>query len=238
MPHAGRFLLPALCAVIGFALGASIVGLGLVPTSWSAAIREALGRPAVEPWARERDARIGQYRAFPVRSDVAMVGDSLTAFADWASILPDVRLANRGVNGDTTADTLSRLDTILSVRARIAFIQLGVNDIAAGRAVDAIEADYRRLVIALKDAGSRVVVLSTLECARDRCGDRTAATRALNGRLRGLARELQADWVDLNAILSAPGEGLRPQYTYDGVHLTAAGYAAWRDAIGPLLTAR
>ena len=40
--------------------------------------------------------------------------------------------------------------------------------------------------------------------------------------------------IDLNAVLSAH-RALVEAYTNDGIHLTAAGYAKWRDAILPVI---
>ena len=162
-----------------------------------------------------------------------MVGDSLTAAADWRDLFPGVDVANRGLNGDRTADVLARIDTVLQTRARTAFVMLGTNDVLAGRAIEDIVADYGRIVGRLRESGAAVVVQSTLECSRVRCGDRLDAIRALNARLRATSEALGAAWIDVNAVLASGPGGLRPEHTYDGVHLRASGYVAWRDAIAP-----
>ena len=53
-----------------------------------------------------------------------------------------------------------------------------------------------------------------------------------------LSEALGAAWIDVNATLASIPEGLRPEHTYDGVHLRASGYVAWRDAIAPRMPLR
>ncbi len=64
----------------------------------------------------------------------------------------------------------------------------------------------------------------------DRVRDARHERRAL---LRATSQALGAAWIDVNAVLASGPGGLRPEHTYDGVHLRASGYVAWRDAIAP-----
>jgi len=42
--------------------------------------------------------------------------------------------------------------------------------------------------------------------------------------------------VDLNAQLS-DAQGLKPEYTHDGIHLNGAGFKVWADVLAPYLAA-
>jgi lysophospholipase L1-like esterase len=53
--------------------------------------------------------------------------------------------------------------------------------------------------------------------------------RELNRRLAGLA-SAKVGFIDINAGLAGAG-GLKPELTYDGVHLNGEGYRIWRDEI-------
>ena len=89
--------------------------------------------------------------------------------------------------------------------------------------VDEVFANYTKIVAALP---GEVYVQSTIECnARLDAGCPLAKVRELNARLRTLP-----NFIDLNASMS-DADGLKAAHTIDGLHLTAAGYVAWRDTI-------
>ena len=57
---------------------------------------------------------------------------------------------------------------------------------------------------------------------------------ALNREIERLAKKYDAKCVDLWDVLTKKGE-LLPEYTTDGVHLTAPAYTLWADRLKPLL---
>jgi lysophospholipase L1-like esterase len=169
-----------------------------------------------------------------------MVGDSLTDGAEWREMFPGVAIVNRGVDSDTTAGVLRRMESIVSARARKAFVMIGINDFKEGRTVDAAFNDYRRIVSRLNEGGMRVIVQATLLCNEAKaewisCAAIQGRIRELNGRLAGLASP-NVVFVDINAGLAGAG-GLKPELTYDGVHLNGEGYRIWRDEISKFVLA-
>jgi len=173
-------------------------------------------------------------------ASTVMIGDSLTDGAEWKEMFPGTAVVNRGVDGDTTAGVLRRMDGITSARAKKAFIMIGINDFKEGRTVDAVFQDYRTIVSRLEEGGMKVFVQSTLLCNEPKGGWISCAAiqgriRELNRRLAGLASAKVA-YIDINAGLTGP-EGLRPDLTYDGVHLNGEGYRIWRDAISKFMLA-
>jgi len=173
-------------------------------------------------------------------ASTVMIGDSLTDGAEWKEMFPGTAVVNRGVDGDTTAGVLRRMDGITSARAKKAFIMIGINDFKEGRTVDAVFQDYRTIVSRLDEAGMKVFIQSTLLCNEPKGGWISCAAiqgriRELNRRLAGLASAKVA-YIDINVGLTGP-EGLRPDLTYDGVHLNGEGYRIWRDAISKFVLA-
>jgi len=166
-----------------------------------------------------------------------MIGDSLTAAAPWNEIFPKVQIANRGMDGDTTHDILSRMDTILSVSPKKALIMVGINDIHRGASLDSVFQNYREIVKRLQQAGVIVIIQSTLECSKDVCGDRVNQVRDLNKQLEDFAKGNNIVFLDINADLSNPSDGLLSKFTYDGIHLLASGYVKWSERIRPYVTA-
>jgi lysophospholipase L1-like esterase len=172
------------------------------------------------------------FETFSPISDVVMVGDSLTEYAPWSEIFPKVQIANRGVAGDTTDKILLRMDTILSVSPKKALIMVGINDLA-GTSVDIVFRNYREIVNRLQKAGVVPIIQSTLECSKEVCGDRIKQVRDLNKQLQEFAKQNNIVFIDINADLSNPIDGLLSEYTYDGFHLLPSGYVKWSEKIRP-----
>jgi len=180
------------------------------------------------------------FDALGIYASVVMVGDSLTDGAEWREMFPGVAVVNRGVDGDTTAGVLRRMEGITSARARKAFVMIGINDFKDGRSVDAVFQDYRDIVSRLNEGGMKVFVQSTLLCNEAKaewisCASIQGKIRELNRRLAGLA-SARVTFIDINAGLAGAG-GLKPELTYDGVHLNGEGYRVWRDAISKFVLA-
>jgi lysophospholipase L1-like esterase len=178
---------------------------------------------------------------FSPKSDVVMIGDSITQGGIWSEIFPQTRIANRGVSGDTAADILKRMDTILAVKPQKALIMVGINDLYQGFSVDAIFSNYQSIVTRLKNEGVEVVIQSTLECGlpigkddhplRAKCVGKIKKIRSLNQLLKQYAVDQGLAFVNINTKLSSKDKGLLPEYSFDGVHLFGEGYLVWADQI-------
>jgi lysophospholipase L1-like esterase len=194
------------------------------------------GRPML---VQDEDATNELFATFSPQVDVVMIGDSLTASAHWNEIFAGVKIANRGVGGNTTQDILQRMDTILSLHPKKAFVEAGTNDLFVGRSVDEAYRDYVAIVETLRKNRIAVVIQSTVECAKSTCGSHVLRDiRALNGKLRGYADERGLAFVNVNDGITSEADGLLRDYTTDGIHLNGKGYVAWRKAIGPLVDAK
>jgi lysophospholipase L1-like esterase len=181
------------------------------------------------------------FEAFGARASVVMIGDSITDGAEWGEMFPGATTANRGIDGDTTDGVLRRMEGIKSVRAKKAFIMIGINDFGrAGRTVDAVFDDYRKIVSQLEQSGMKVFIQSTLSCNEAKAA--WIACAAIQEKIRGLNRRLASlasggvAFIDINADLAGEG-GLKPELTYDGVHLNGDGYRIWKREISKFVLA-
>ncbi len=157
---------------------------------------------------------------------IVMVGDSLTAHGDWASLFPSLKIANRGISGDDTDGTVRRMDGIFNTGARQAFIMLGINDFYEEKEVDEVLKNYREIIAELLRKNIKIVIQSTLYVSREDARLRPKIT-ALNAQLQALAdSDERIDFIDLNRVLSRNGH-IKPEFTVDGLHLNQAGYTAW-----------
>jgi hypothetical protein len=222
----------------------TIGALGLVTLAGASAgfwwgVEQKYPYQQIKRWQKSKSdalpARAMLHQSFARKSDIVMVGDSLTAGVDWQDLFPQVVVANRGIGGETTADILRRIPSIKAVEAKRSFVMAGINDIGEGVPVDAIFNNYVQIIEQLRDAGSEVVVQSTVECARSTCGAaRIEAVRDLNRRLRDYAKSMGLGWLDVNDGIVGDA-GLQPGFSTDGIHLNVNGYRHWRDKLAPLL---
>lgn len=200
--------------------------------------REVRGERFPAPSGAQLHAdRLAVLRAFQPERPLVMVGDSLTAAGEWGAMFPNAQPVNRGVPGETIADVIQRLDTITALRPQRVFLLIGTNDLLRGDEPAAIFARYTQLVTAISDAGAEVVIQSTLPCARganQNWADINRRAAALNSMLLPFSREHRLKFVDLWPALT-DRSALRDKFTIDGVHLNAAGYVTWRDALLPVV---
>lgn len=164
---------------------------------------------------------------------VTFVGDSLTAQGDWQAAFPDRVVHNQGVSGDTTFQLMARLPAVRQTGASTYLVMVGINDIGWGYGPRGIASRIQWLRTGLQlGSGARVIVQSTIPCARFRCGlEGVRRVAELNQRL---AQQIPPqDFVDLTPMM-ADADGLKGVYTEDGVHLNAAGYARWQARLREL----
>jgi lysophospholipase L1-like esterase len=164
---------------------------------------------------------------------VTFVGDSLTARGDWQAAFPDRVVHNQGVAGDTSFQLMARLPSIRQTGASTYLVMVGINDIAMGYDPSGIAGRIQWLRTALQlGTGGRVIVQSTIPCARFHCGPEGVRRVAELNQL--LAQQTpRQDFVDLTPVM-ADADGLKRDYTVDGVHLNAAGYVQWSGKLKEL----
>ncbi len=162
--------------------------------------------------------------------DVVMIGDSITDEAEWEDLFPSLKIANRGISGDTTDGIVERIDSIVSTSANKAFIMVGLNDFQRGDSVDAVFSRYQNIVNALLDNRTTVYIQSTILGGKN-VSHLNHSITALNEQLK-LFTETDSNliYVDINRNLSHANL-LNAKYSSDGIHLNAEGYQAWRESI-------
>lgn len=169
-------------------------------------------------------------------ADVAMVGDSITAGGPWAEMFPTYSIVNRGIGGDTTLGVLNRIEDVMLATPRAVFVMVGINDIYGRTENSSILERYGLIADALEGRAD-LYIQSTVSCSGATCPPaRRDQVVDLNMGLQKLAQTRGVTFVDLNAQLS-DAQGLKPEYTHDGIHLNGAGFKVWADVLAPYLAA-
>jgi lysophospholipase L1-like esterase len=166
---------------------------------------------------------------------IVMLGDSITAAAQWNEITGCPSLANRGISGDDSAGVLQRLDEVIKLKPAAVFFMIGINDLHANVPPETIAENVRLTVQKLSKAGAHVLLTFTLPVVQHYARKLNSKVDELNAAYKRVARQLDVNLVDLRDKVSTESGALRNELSTDGLHLTAEGYRVWRDAIAPLV---
>jgi lysophospholipase L1-like esterase len=178
---------------------------------------------------RERDRRA-----------IVFVGDSITeAWADLAAAFPGLKIANRGISGDTTRGVLARLpDDVLALEPSAIVLLIGTNDLELGGTPDIAAANLRLILAAVeRHAQLTPVILCQVMPSAASMGRPACAVRAMNARFRDVAKaHAHVTVLDTWTLFADPNGDAPLAYFPDRLHPNAAGYARWAAALRPLLT--
>lgn len=161
------------------------------------------------------------------------LGDSITASGDWESWFPRHETHNLGVSGDTTDGVLARIDQVIAVVPDHVCLLIGTNDLGRGRSVEHVVRNIEYLLVSLRRElpGVRTLVQSIMP----RGAEHAERVRDANRHLRQFSPTVRCLYLDLWPALATEAGDLRPEFTLDGVHLTAEGYEAWLVELRPAL---
>ena len=174
------------------------------------------------------------FDSYPVEpGDVAMVGDSITAGAEWSEMFPGVPIKNRGFPGDTTKDVLDRIDQVTDGRPAKIFLLVGTNDLFYREEVAEVLETYKEILgrIEADSPTTRIYIQSVLP----RHPDYREKIITLNRELKALAEDHGHSYVDLYTPFLGPDGGVAPGLSNDQLHLLGPGYELWRKSIAHLV---
>ncbi|HWR71542.1 MAG TPA: GDSL-type esterase/lipase family protein [Nitrospirota bacterium] len=159
---------------------------------------------------------------------LVFIGDSLTEWYDWQKRFPAYEVLNLGISGETVEQLLERRDRIrtLAKDPSTVFLMTGINNVLMER-YD-ITLPFRELVRNLTTwyKGATIVVQSLLPI--DMPWISNDLIRDINRRLKELAKEQNADYLDVySAFVDADGNVKAGLLSDDGVHLANKGYEVW-----------
>ena len=122
---------------------------------------------------------------------VLMLGDSLTAQGEWNAMLGEPLVANRGIDGDTSAGVLARIGDDADFRGDTVVIWIGTNDVLQGWAAGPVAERIMEAARAKADLKKSFTTEST-EDTEEEAGQRLAGQAGAafsNPSTSGLARD-------------------------------------------------
>jgi lysophospholipase L1-like esterase len=181
-----------------------------------------------------------QDRASPPRpGSIVFVGSS--SIKMWTTLdrdFPGVPVLNRGFGGSEAGDVAQFAERIVvPYKPPVVVFYAGDNDLAAGKTPAQVLTAFQSFVATMhRDLPATRIVFVSIKpsIARWSIVDKM---RAANQLVRNYVRtDDRLSYVDVfTPMLDASGQPRRELYIEDGLHMTPAGYAIWRDLIGPAI---
>jgi lysophospholipase L1-like esterase len=159
--------------------------------------------------------------------DIVMLGNSITKGVDWNELL-GLNISNQGVSGDTTAMILERLRLVIQENPSHVFIMSGINDIYSEINNTEIVSNMTQIISLLKSNNIKPYIQSVLKVnyPQEEVLKKNIIIDQLNDQLYELTIDEKIEFIDLNKLLSDVN-GLKKEFTKDGVHLNSSGYFEW-----------
>lgn len=180
-------------------------------------------------WAAERARDQGA---------VVFLGDSITQ--QWEGLgaaFPGMKVANRGISGDTSRGALIRLqDDVLALKPAAVVLLIGTNDLEEGATPDTIAGNLRLILAGLKQHNARMpIILCAVfpsSASMKRPADQIKAINTLF--LAAVKNDAQVIPLDTWQLFAdATGDASAREFP-DLLHPNATGYAKWAAALRPL----
>jgi lysophospholipase L1-like esterase len=174
----------------------------------------------------------------PLNAILFTGSSSIRLWTNLTADFPNRVVLNRGFGGSHMSDLLHFFDrVVVPYRPKLIVVYEGDNDLASGKTVDAVVADYREFVrrVEVQLPGTPVAFLA-VKHSRARLAQ-MEIQRELNTRLKAIATEGKGlSFVDTcTPILDRAGQPRAELFRDDGLHLNERGYLEWQRVVGDFL---
>ena len=171
---------------------------------------------------------------------VVFLGDSITQ--GWGDNLggsfPGMKVANRGISGDTTRGVLIRVnEDVAALNPSAVVILIGTNDLEDGADPDIIAENLKHILAKLREHNARMPVILCQVFPSSETKKRPAAKiKKLNQLYARMVKgNAQVTLVETWPVFANAQGDARPEEFPDLLHPNRAGYAKWAAAIHPIL---
>lgn len=161
--------------------------------------------------------------------EILFIGDSITEAFDEKRYLPQLKVLNKGVSGDSTVETLERInESWFSSDPFLVFVCIGTNDFARDRSDEFILNNIVRIIekIQMYSPDSQIVPVSIFP-TRDNLPRPNERINQFNISLEKLTFSYNLKFFNINELFIDDNGKLKEEFTEDGLHLTPAAYELW-----------
>lgn len=172
---------------------------------------------------------------------IVFLGDSITDMAEWAELVPNQSVVNRGISSDISFGVLARLDQIIDAKPQKVFLLIGINDLARSIPPEVIIKNIQAICEKLQANSPNTAIylqsiLPTNPAYTQFKGHQNKEELILrtNLKLKELAQKNEVRFIDLHAAFVNNNGYLKDEFTHDGLHLSGDGYIHWVEILKSL----
>jgi lysophospholipase L1-like esterase len=180
--------------------------------------------------------RVDFFNAHPATpGDIVLLGDSLTAGANWNEVFPGLPILNRGINADTTTGLLARMDCVTQGKPAAIFILIGTNDLPwfVHRHDELILGTYLEIIEKIQKDSPETKVF--VESILPRAHSFSKRIKLINRQLKKITESMGCTYIDLYPHFATRKGDLKATFNNDHLHSLAPGYACWKEILNPYI---
>lgn len=173
------------------------------------------------------------------KNSVVFLGDSITQGwrDDFGGAFDPLKVANRGISGDTSRGLLVRLpEDVLNLNPRAVVLMIGANDLAEKADGEIVFGNVKLIIERLKKHNPKmpIVLCETFPCAPDNYRP-VAEIRRINSLYANTySDDPQVTLVKTYGLFAGSDGASLPKLLPDRVHPNAEGYKVWAAALRPV----
>lgn len=181
--------------------------------------------------------KVSMFEILPVGQDeIVFLGDSITERCEWNELFSNNKIVQRGISGDVTEGVLGRLSEIIRRKPKKIFLMIGINDLRKGYSIDSvIIVNYQTILQTLRTKLPSVKLFcqSVLPVNINFKDAKTTNNKVteLNLKIENIAKEYDAEFVNLFPLYLDGAGNLKDELTSDGLHINGKGYLIWKEKI-------
>ena len=188
-------------------------------------------------WSERRAAWAA--RAEQDQGAVVLLGDSITQGwgEDFSGHFPGMKLANRGISGDTTRGVLIRLkEDVLALRPKAVVLLIGTNDLEEQADPETIAANLKLILATLKehDANMPIILCQVFPSATSQKRPAAKIKKANQLCAATVKGDAQVTLLETWTLFANAEGDAKPGEFSDLLHPNQAGYAKWAAALRPM----
>jgi lysophospholipase L1-like esterase len=175
----------------------------------------------------------------PGKGGIVFVGSSSIRL--WKTLeadFPNHRVLNRGFGGSQLSDLVYYADRlVLAYAPSFVVVYSGVNDINVGKKAEEVLQSFRELVAKIRARQPETPIAYLSIAGNSARWSRVNEVRRANALIEAFTKQNpNLLFVDVfSAMLGPDGQPRTDIFVKDGLHMNAAGYEIWRNALMPHL---
>lgn len=181
----------------------------------------------------------------PYAVDIAFLGDSRVALANWQEAYPDREVVNLGIGGDIIEGNIQRLPLLEALDVTHCFLAIGINNCNRDNfSAASFRTQYDILLSELEELGITVYVHTAAGLTAENSTLNATLVNRINANMlvaneiiRDLADDHDMELIDMAALMNNDDGTLKTEYSSDGIHFSAAGNQLWFDTLRPYVDA-